>query len=200
MKTTAVVLMLAVGGWLPGFVSPEWVVRSLEAYHLPAGEADLYKCENGKVSFKSDAPLELIQAKSKKLRGLIDPEKQTFAWTVEVKSFEGFNSPLQREHFNENYMESKSYPKASFTGKIIEDVDFQKNGTYSIRAKGKLTIHGMEQERIIKGEMEINGDKIRVQSSFTVPLSDHNITIPKIVYQKIAEVIEVTVDAELQKN
>ncbi|MBK8195807.1 MAG: YceI family protein [Lewinellaceae bacterium] len=97
-------------------------------------------------------------------------------------------------------MESKSYPKASFTGKIIEDVDFQKNGTYSIRAKGKLTIHGMEQERIIKGEMEIDGDKIHVQSSFTVPLSDHNITIPKIVYQKIAEVIEVTVDAELQKN
>ncbi|MCB0573915.1 MAG: YceI family protein, partial [Saprospiraceae bacterium] len=79
-------------------------------------------------------------------------------------------------------------------------VDFEKDGTYSVRAKGKLLIHGEEQERIIKSQMNISGNSIRVQSSFTVPLSDHNITIPKIVYQKIAEEIAVTVDAELKRN
>lgn len=159
-----------------------------------------YRCENGKVSFKSDAPLEVIKAKSTRLRGVIDTAKQSFAWTVDIKTFEGFNSPLQREHFNENYMESKKFPKASFTGKIIEDIDFQKNGTYSVRAKGKLNIHGVEQERIIKSQLDVSGDKIRVQAAFNVPLADHNITIPKIVYQKIAEEIAVTVDAELKEN
>lgn len=163
-------------------------------------EEGVFKCENGKVVFKSDAPLEVISAKSAKLRGVIDTAKQTFAWTVEIKTFEGFNSPLQREHFNENYMETKKYPKASFSGKIIEDVDFQKNGTYSVRAKGKLSIHGVEQERIIKSQLEVNGNKLRVQSNFKVPLADHNITIPKVVYQKIAEEIAVTVDAELIGN
>ncbi|MBK8195808.1 MAG: hypothetical protein IPK76_22370 [Lewinellaceae bacterium] len=115
MKTTAVVLMLAVGGWLPGFVSPEWVVRSLEAYHLPAGETDLYKCENGKVSFKSDAPLELIQAKSKKLRGLIDPEKQTFAWTVDVKSFE-VQQPAATRTFQRELHGKQIIPQGQFHG------------------------------------------------------------------------------------
>ena len=119
---------------------------------------------------------------------------------MDVKTFEGFNSPLQREHFNENYMESKKYPKASFTGKIIEAIDFQKDGTYSIRAKGQLNIHGVEQERIIKSQLEVSGNKIKIQSTFSVPLSDHNITIPKIVYQKIAEEITITVDAELVKK
>ncbi|MBX2890791.1 MAG: YceI family protein [Saprospiraceae bacterium] len=160
----------------------------------------VFRCENGKVAFKSDAPLESITAKSNKLRGIIDTAKQTFAWTVEIKTFEGFNSPLQREHFNENYMESRKYQKASFAGKIIEQIDFQKNGTYTVRAKGNLNIHGVEQERIIKSQLELSGNKLRVQSTFTVPLADHDITIPKVVYQKIAEEITVTVDAELTGN
>jgi polyisoprenoid-binding protein YceI len=97
-------------------------------------------------------------------------------------------------------MESKQYPRASFTGKIIEDVDFAKNGCYSVRAKGLLNIHGVEQERIIKSQIEINGGKLRVQTSFSVPLTDHNITIPKVVYQKIAEEITVTVNAEMEEG
>jgi len=156
------------------------------------------RCENGKISFKSEASLEVIAAKSNKLRGAIEPEYNTFAWSVEIRSFEGFNSPLQKEHFNENYMESTKYPKASFAGKIIEKIDFQTDGTYEIRAKGQLIVHGVEQERIVKGTLEVQNGKIRIRCSFTVPLSDHNISIPKIVHQKIAEEINVTVEAELK--
>ena len=159
--------------------------------------AKRYQCVNGNVSLKSVATLELIQAKSNKLRGLIDTESQTFAWTVEITSFQGFNSPLQREHFNENYMESVRFPKASFTGKIIEKIDFEATGVQSVRAKGKLTLHGIEQERIIKSQLENRGGKLYVTSTFTVPVADHNIEIPKIVHQKIAEEIQVTVEAVL---
>jgi hypothetical protein len=45
-----------------------------------------------------------------------------------MQTFEGFNSALQREHFNENYIESNRFPDASFNGKIIEDIDFAKDG------------------------------------------------------------------------
>jgi polyisoprenoid-binding protein YceI len=165
---------------------------------LPA-TAPVYRCENGTIAFQSEAPLEIIQAKSNKLRGILDPERQTFAWTVEINTFEGFNSPLQREHFNENYMETALYPKATFSGKIIEAVDFSQNGNYSVRAKGKLVVHGVEQERIVKGQLEINGNKVRITAAFTVPLADHDIAIPKVVYQKIAEEITVTVEAVLQR-
>ncbi|HMQ63788.1 MAG TPA: hypothetical protein PKE06_24100, partial [Flavilitoribacter sp.] len=59
--------------------------------------------ETGKISFKSDAPLELIEAASNELKGVIDPGRNGFAFSVNIQSFQGFNSPLQREHFNENY-------------------------------------------------------------------------------------------------
>lgn len=163
----------------------------------PAGTT--YRCENGKISFRSEATLEVVQARSNKLRGAIDPLGNTFAWSVETRSFEGFNSPLQREHFNENYMESGKYPRVSFAGKIIEKIDFRQDGVYTVRAKGKLTAHGIEQERIIRSELEISGGKLRVLARFTVPLADHNISIPQIVHQKIAEEISVTVDATLSK-
>ncbi|MCK6693291.1 MAG: YceI family protein, partial [Thermoanaerobaculia bacterium] len=154
-------------------------------------EKNVYQCVKGRIHFRSDAPLEIIEARSNRLRGVIDPANQQFAWTVEINTFEGFNSPLQREHFNENYMETSKYPGSTFTGKIIEKINFEQDGSYPVRAKGKLLIHGVEQERIIKGTLEVKGQKLRIQATFTVPLTDHNITIPKIVHQKIAEEITV---------
>lgn len=158
---------------------------------------DVYQCTTGSIQFKSEAPLELIEARSTQLLGAINPANQTFAWSVDVLSFSGFNSTLQREHFNENYLESSRYPKATFAGKIIEKIDFDKDGVYSVRAKGKLNVHGVEQERIIKGQLERKGRKLHISASFSVPLTDHNITVPKIVYQKIAQEILITVDADL---
>ncbi len=171
-----------------------------EVHRSTAPPDGLFRCENGKVNFKSDAALEVIQARSNKLRGVIDPIKKTFAWVVDLKTFEGFNSALQREHFEENYLETDQFPKAIFQGKIIEDIDFQKDGTYTLRAKGKLLIHGVEQERILKSQLELKNGKVTIHSVFTVLLSDHNINIPRIVQQKIAEEIAVTVDAELKAS
>ena len=158
----------------------------------------VYRCEKGKIMLRSEAPLEVIEARSTRLRGAIDVANNTFAWSVEVNSFEGFNNPLQREHFNENYMETKNYPKATFTGKIIEQVDFGQDGNQTVRAKGKLTIHGVAQERIIKSQVAVKNGKITVKSAFTVLLSDHSISIPKIVYQKISEEVAVSMEAELE--
>jgi YceI-like domain len=157
--------------------------------------AQYWKCTNGKISFNSNAPLEVIAAKSPDLKGLIDPLNGNFAFSVRNKTFRGFNSVLQEEHFHESYMESHRYEVSSFTGKIIEKIDFSKNGTQTIRAKGKLNVHGIERERIIQSIVEINGKQLTVKSTFTIPLAEHNITIPKIVHQKIAEEIQVTINA-----
>ena len=152
----------------------------------------------GKISFTSDAPLEIIKASSVKLVGALNTKDKEFIFRVNMKSFEGFNSALQREHFNENYIETHKFPKASFKGKIIEDIDFKKSGIYKIRAKGKFSIHGVEQNRIIKCNLEISKNQIKVNSNFSVFLDEHNIKIPNIVNQKIAEEIMVKMEATLK--
>lgn len=156
----------------------------------------IYKTYKGSVKISSDAPLEIIKASSHDLRGVIDAEKRTFAFSINNLSITGFNSPLQQQHFYENYIEAQKYPVSTFDGKIIEQVDLSKDGVYTIRAKGILNIHGVEKERIIKSSLRIKNGVFFVSSQFTILLSEHNITIPRVVNQKIAEEIKIIVDAE----
>ena len=163
-------------------------------------KAQVFQMNNGTVDFRSEAPLEIIKASSSELKGLIDFTQGTFAFSIPIISFKGFNSALQREHFNENYMETERYPRATFAGKLIEQVDITRDGEYAIRAKGKLIIHGVEQERIIPSTVIVKDGKVSVQSSFSVLLVDHNIDIPKVVQHKIAETIFVEIKANGEKR
>lgn len=156
-----------------------------------------YTTANGEIKFASKAQLELIRATSNKLSGVFDPATNKFAFLVNMQSFQGFNSELQRKHFNENYIESEKFPTARFGGKVIEQVDFSQDNTVEVRAKGELEIHGQTQTRIIKAKITIKGKQLTIEAHFMVPLSDHSITIPKIVSQKIATEIEVDINTTL---
>ena len=158
------------------------------------GSGQIYATNDGLVHFVSDAPLEIIEAKSDQMQGLIDLDKKVFAFKLYIKSFEGFNNPLQRVHFYENYMEANDFPIATFKGKLLELV---KKGKGVYRAKGRLEIHGKSVERIIEVELNMEEGVIEYTASFTVPLEEHDIELPQIVYQKIAEVIRVKVDGEM---
>lgn len=152
------------------------------------------KLQRSVVSFVSDAPLERISAQNTRSTGLLDISARSFAVQVPVVEFQGFNSPLQREHFNENYMVSRTFPNATFAGRIIESIDLAAPGTHAVRAKGKLNIHGVEQERIIACKVVVAPEGIRITSTFDVAVDEHGIRVPRVVQQKIASVVQVTVD------
>jgi hypothetical protein len=160
-------------------------------------QSNLYFTDSGHVKFTSDAPLEFIEASSSEMAGILDINDLSFSFTVPMVSFQGFNSALQRTHFNENYIESEKFPSSTFQGKIIEEVDISSPGTFNIRAKGMLKVHGIQKDRIIRCKMQVGTERITVVSNFTVPLNEHEIKIPSIVQQKIAEVIEVSVRFEM---
>lgn len=163
-------------------------------------KGNYYYTKNGTISFRSDAQQELIKASSSYLIGLLDPKKRTFVFKVVIRTFHGFNSALQQEHFNEKYLESEKYPEALFTGKIIEDLDLSTEGTYDVRAKGKLKIHGVEMERIIRINVVVKNDIIKIESHFSILLSDHNIKIPRVIHEKIASEILVDLKTELNRK
>lgn len=157
----------------------------------------VYEVKEGTVKFYSDAPEEIIKAYSGSLKGIVDFSKRTFAFKIGIASFEGFNSALQREHFNENYMETSIYPLATFAGKIVEDINIQKNGTYKVRAKGKMKIHGIANTRIIPAVITVSDKGISLTADFTVLLADHQIKVPRVVNNKLSEEIRVSISAIL---
>lgn len=155
----------------------------------------IYNTNLGTVKFRSEAPLEIIKAESDQLKGALNLDNKTFAFKLFIRSFDGFNSPLQKEHFYENYLEVKSFPESIFKGKILEVIDINAAGDY--RAKGVLTIHGLSNEIIIDVHLEPVEDGLLFSSSFDVALKDYEIDLPRIVYQKIAEIINIEVFGKL---
>jgi len=174
------------------------VITFLLAVINNAVMGQIFMCKDGNTKFTSEAPLEMIKAQSNKTAGAIDFGTKNVAFSVLIQSFEGFNSALQKEHFLENYMEAAKFTKATFKGKIIEDISTLKTGTFLVRAKGIFNVHGIEKEKIIKVKITVKDNVIEVDSDFEVPLTDHDIKVPKIVNQKIASIITVQFKASLK--
>ncbi|WP_374164464.1 YceI family protein [Arcticibacter sp. MXS-1] len=159
---------------------------------------DSYVCRNARIMLFSEAPLEDIAATSGKGTSVYNPATGDLAFSVPIRSF-AFEKSLMQEHFNENYMESDKFPNASFRGKVLEKIDVSKDGIYPVKASGVLEVHGVKQNRTIDGKVQVNKGAVRLSSTFNVRCKDHQIDIPKLVFQKIAESIEVKVAADYSK-
>lgn len=155
---------------------------------------DIYVSKNGKASFFSEAPLEDIDATSKKVISAINTKTNKIFFKIPVSSFT-FDNGLMQEHFNEKYMESEKYPNATFKGSIENEIDYGQNGVYKVKVIGKLNIHGVERERTINGTIKIENGEITIQCEFIVKVADHKIKVPKLVIMNIAEVVLVKVNA-----
>jgi hypothetical protein len=151
-----------------------------------------YFTRKGHVSFFSEAPLQKIEAHNYQATSFLSTDGG-IVFSILIKGFE-FEKQKMQDDFNDNYMESDKYPKATFDGKItnINQIDFKKDGTYKADVEGKMTIHGVTKDIKCTGTIQVQGDKITALGKFPVSVKDYGIKIPTIVVQKIAEVVEVT--------
>lgn len=154
--------------------------------------AQKYVLENGVITFFSEAAIENIAAKNEKANSILNIQTLDIAFSVPIREFQ-FEKKLMQEHFNEKYLESEKFPKSTFAGKI-SGFDNTVKGTQQVKADGKLTIHGVTTTVEISGRAEVQSDKIILKSKFIVKLSDYNIRIPQLMWQNIAEQVEVTVE------
>ena len=153
----------------------------------------MYSCKSGEASFFSEATLENIDAKSASVNSFLNTSSKDVMFIIPITGFK-FKKELMREHFNEKYMESDKYPNANFKGKINENIDFTKDGTYEASATGKMNLHGVEKDFTSKGTITVKGGEIMLHTEFKIKIKDYNIEIPKLVIQNIAEEVTVKVD------
>jgi hypothetical protein len=158
-------------------------------------ESQTFLTRNGYIGFFSKTPLEDIKAENRQVYAVIDADKKNLAFTCLVKGFL-FRKELMQQHFNENYIESDKYPKADFLGAYTGDVTANKDGTYPVQIKGKLTLHGVTQTIEMPATIEVKGGKLIGTSNFQLTPGDFNITIPTLVREKIAKQIDVRVSVE----
>jgi polyisoprenoid-binding protein YceI len=153
-----------------------------------------YMTKNGYIGFFSHTPIEDIKADNNQVAGVVDISTGELVFQVLIKSFR-FEKALMEEHFNENYMESEKFPKATFKGKItnIASISFSKNGIYDVIVEGELTIRDVTKNITSKGTLEVVTSGINAGAKFNISPEDYKINIPNVVRDNIAKIMEVTV-------
>lgn len=155
----------------------------------------VFLATGGKVHFFSATPMENIEAESKSMTGVLTTVTNKILFTVSMRTFK-FEKSLMEEHFNEKYVESEKYPKATFKGIINESLDWSRDTTAQVTATGIFELHGVAKEITEKGTLKIVGDKINLVVVFNIALADYKIRIPKVVMMNIAEVIKVNMECD----
>jgi len=148
--------------------------------------------KTGTIKFQASVPgYEEVAAESKSVSAVLESSTGDFAALVLVKGFR-FKIGLMEEHFNENYMESEKFPKATLKGKI-EDFDISKitNVSKDFTLKGDLTIHGKTQPLTVILKISKVANGVNVIGSFEVKPEDFDIKIPSIVRQKVADKVKI---------
>jgi polyisoprenoid-binding protein YceI len=158
-------------------------------------------CKTGHIWFYSYTPLEVIEAHNHQVVSILDPSNGDLTISLLMQSFE-FKRTLMQEHFNENYMESTTYPKGTFKGKItnLTEINLSKDGTYTAKVTGELTMHGVTKTITTAGTIVVKGKEIQTNAKFTVDPREYNIVIPSVVEGKIAKVIDVNVEIPYTAN
>lgn len=156
--------------------------------------------KTGSIKFQATMPsYEEVAAENKSVSAVLEQATGDFAALVLIKGFR-FKVALMEEHFNENYMESEKFSKATLKGKI-EDFDVSKitNTPKNFTLNGDLTIHGKTKpvSVIVKVSKAANG--VIAIGSFEVKPEDYDIEIPSMVRKKIADKIKITYNFLLVK-
>jgi len=153
---------------------------------------------NAEVYFLSDKEaVEIVEAVNNQVGAVIDLTQGVLAFQIQMRAFH-FDIALMEEHFNENYVESEAYPKATFRGVFVE-LPSELSQQKEVVVKGVMDFHGVQKEMEIQVRLLMIAGALVGESNFVISCSDFGIKIPKLVADKLANEIQVSVKATLNK-
>ena len=149
--------------------------------------AQQYLTREARLDFDAGSPLEDIEAFTESGSAVYDANTGKIGVQVLMTSFK-FKRALMQEHFNENYVESEKFPKASFKGLYSEG-----------NVSGGLTIHGVTKEIKVPARLNQENGNFVLVTSFDITLADYDVKIPSAVANKISKKASIQVHATLKK-
>ncbi len=149
--------------------------------------------KNGITTFEASVPsFEEVKAKNESVTCILNTKTGEIASLALIKGFK-FKIALMEEHFNENYMESTRFPKATFRG-VIKDFDLKvlTSSQKEFSINGKLEMHGKSKEISTIAKIKKTDNGVEIESNFSINASDFDIEIPSVVKNKVSNKINIT--------
>lgn len=161
-----------------------------------------YLSRSAEISFFSSTPIEDIEAHNTQVSALFDASNGAIAFSVPIRGFH-FKKALMEEHFNENYMETESFPSSTIKGSIAgwsekSEQLFNDGKEHEVVVEGVLNIHGVDITSEFPGIISFNKNSWTLKCDFEVDPIIFEINIPNLVRKQIAEQILISVNATLE--
>lgn len=175
-------------------------ITIISGFILTSVSAQKYITKSGRIDIISKSSLYTVEGVNKKVASILNTETGELVISMLIRSFE-FDETVMEEQFNGNYMESKSFPKSIFKGKIsnFEEINFTTNGNYKTTVTGKLTIHGITNDVQEHGVITIRNGVISAKSEFHISLTDFEIQIESAIKNSIDDDVLLKVDFNFNK-
>lgn len=154
----------------------------------------------GTIRFDASVPVfEEIKAINNDVDCFVSLETGEINCVVFIPQFK-FEKELMQKHFNDHYLESDRYPRASFIGRI-EKLNYktlsEKPTEHQI--KGILKIHGKSKPLFCKAQLSKKNNELKITTTFIVNTEDFTIQIPAVVASKISKQVAILLEATLTK-
>lgn len=154
--------------------------------------------QTGTITFFSEARLENIEAVNNQVSSVLNAGNGELAFSLLMKAFT-FEKALMQEHFNEKYVESPKYPKATFKGKLTDfDISALTESAQTYSVQGELTMHGKTVKVESTALLKRTTTGVHGTCTFTVLLADFDIKIPSAVADNLSNTIEIQVDVSYE--
>ena len=136
-----------------------------------------FATKTGEITFEASVPsFEEVKANNTNVSAVLNTSTGDFAALALMKGFR-FKVALMEEHFNENYIESSKYPKATFKGTIQ---DFNLSGMSGIKdyvIKGTLNLHGVDKNIEVPATISMKDGAIQLIAQFVLRPEEFGIKI-----------------------
>ncbi len=160
----------------------------------------VFRTSEGEVHLNASTPLEDIVAVNPKVNAILKTKNSGFAIVMLIRDFK-FRRGLMQEHFNENYMESNTYPKGYFTGLVSQfDASQLTEVAKEYSVSGKLTIHGVTRDIKTAIFLSRMNNGLLLTADFIILPENYGVKVPRLLFSKIAREVAVQVKLPLRAD
>ena len=172
------------------------------------------------ASYTSDADLETISGTSVQVSGTIatdlkDPSKTSGSFSIPVTSLLS-GVPRRDEHMaGKDWLDAAAFPNITFTIQSLalkgDNKALTAGSSVQADATGDFTLHGVTKtitipvrasyREIAAGQVYgLEGNILRIETSFSIKLSDYGVNIPAGLTAKVANELALTVKATAKQK
>jgi polyisoprenoid-binding protein YceI len=119
-------------------------------------------------------------------------ETAAVSLVIEASSYNS-NLGLRDQDVQEYYLEVKQYPLIRFdsTGVVKSERPRSSSEPWLLTLKGDLELHGVKREVIVTIQLFYQANKIRAQGQFPLLLGEFSLAVPRLLFLKTGNKVQV---------